>query len=889
MLCPRAKNNRIIVSLISIFVLLLFLVSSNKAVAFGKPVGNAGQRTREINIVYDDSGSMYNVTSWSQAKYALEVFTAMMNENDTINIYELSQDGKKPVTLEGKNDAQNNVNVVDALYGYGGTPFDPVRVAGNALMQSEADEKWMIIITDGEFGGSNDPASEILSFVGQNNTKVVYIAIGSEDYVMDMTPYAKEMFYPYHTDENNILDTMTSAATLVFNYKPLPLHIESDGTTVFDADVPLEKLIIFAQGENANVSNVKVNGAEINNGADTTVKVKVDAKSGGALYGPLARGLNGIVFSTETLDPDHPFADGKYTFNCNVGNVQVFVEPGVSVEATLRGETGEAINIEDKNLKEIPEGDWTVDVQLINPLNGQPVSLTESSILAGASLDVVITDDQGNTREYNNGDTVNISGKKIELYGRASFQGMNGTIEKTSQLHSLEVVKSKLYLSFSNPGGYNLDAVLLQPDHDITFAISINGKQLSSEQADKVKFQIDNTEGISWDIEKVDNEGTYRLVPSYAKRKGLDAVTGGDTELTVSASLRDSGDKREGEATAKLHIDTETQAGLQLTLTMPPESITNKKGDRSYMFDCQVRGLPTGEPGDQERPYILVEVQAMNPDGSARPLTDEEWEQGANNFSYNAAEHYPNFLWRLAQICVGWQTLEFKAVKGDMPSTYKLYLDGLLAKRVLPNTSELNVTMTYQYDNGAKLVGTADGVVSVKPLPLWQYLIWLLAIITVLLLIVALVIREATKPHFSKDFRPWVTVNGKRYGTAPKLVTNSYAPLIRKRHRWSLTKSEQCTITDNDPNGIGMAVTFAVTATDKDGHFKLNQLMVFNRFATSGAKFFTTEGCLNYQQMAQGNKWQRVTFDEYNGEIALTKRQQSSAYTKRITFSGNPI
>ena len=59
---------------------------------------NTRTKTRTINIVYDDSGSMAykGVTSWSQAKYAMEVFAAIMGENDSLNIYPMSSYSYKP-------------------------------------------------------------------------------------------------------------------------------------------------------------------------------------------------------------------------------------------------------------------------------------------------------------------------------------------------------------------------------------------------------------------------------------------------------------------------------------------------------------------------------------------------------------------------------------------------------------------------------------------------------------------------------------------------------------------------------------------------------------------------------------------------------------------------
>lgn len=58
-------------------------------------VANASSEpSRMINVVYDDSGSMYRsdhlVDTWCQAKYSMEVFAAMLGENDILNVYYMS-------------------------------------------------------------------------------------------------------------------------------------------------------------------------------------------------------------------------------------------------------------------------------------------------------------------------------------------------------------------------------------------------------------------------------------------------------------------------------------------------------------------------------------------------------------------------------------------------------------------------------------------------------------------------------------------------------------------------------------------------------------------------------------------------------------------------------
>ncbi len=69
--------------------------------ALGTTAANAdpGVPARIIHLVYDDSGSMIAdpetkyktyVDTWCQAKYAMEVLTAMLDENDKLNVYYMS-------------------------------------------------------------------------------------------------------------------------------------------------------------------------------------------------------------------------------------------------------------------------------------------------------------------------------------------------------------------------------------------------------------------------------------------------------------------------------------------------------------------------------------------------------------------------------------------------------------------------------------------------------------------------------------------------------------------------------------------------------------------------------------------------------------------------------
>ena len=89
--------------------LLIVCCVLNALVQLGVPASAASKQQtpqRAIAVVFDNSGSMYMGDSsqskaWCRATYGMEVFAAMMNPGDVLEIYPMS-----PVEVEGKSYTQ---------------------------------------------------------------------------------------------------------------------------------------------------------------------------------------------------------------------------------------------------------------------------------------------------------------------------------------------------------------------------------------------------------------------------------------------------------------------------------------------------------------------------------------------------------------------------------------------------------------------------------------------------------------------------------------------------------------------------------------------------------------------------------------------------------------
>jgi hypothetical protein len=435
------------------------------------------------------------------------------------------------------------------------------------------------------------------------------------------------------------------------------------------------------------------------------------------------------------------------------------------------------------------------------------------------------------------------------------------------------VEESPLVFTFSEPGGYELDAVMLTTDRDITFTVTIGAAPLTPEEASNLKFDIDDTQGITWSIEPVNDTGTFQLVPTYSNRKGLRAVTTGEVALDISATLEADKEKRFGRGTATVNILTESKTKLCLSLTLPDEQTFSAEDNTSYMFDATLRGVP--ENGEA-RPYILVSVQVLDADGNTRLLSDEEWADGVDGFSFDAQGINQSALWKAIQaLTIGGQNLTFDVVQGTEPSTYRLYLSGLSELNVLPNTSDLTVQLSFVYDNGAALQGSDNGTVTVKALAWWRYILYFMVLAGVLLLVIVVIIMELTKPRIPKDFKPRITVDCRLNGTPVAAVQPEHYAKFKRKYTLRPRKPEECRVRF-DSRDSNITISFTVVASGK-GCFRLgrNQLSMFGP-----VRHTVTFNSMTYAQMDAAPTTELETTDM----IQYIKRVGDTEKRVRLTF-----
>lgn len=233
---------------------------------------------KAINIVYDDSGSMVNgqednvtnesayVATWAQAKYSLEVLIAMMNDDDILNIYCMSDAGGVSKTIKGKDkdggvsDIHSNMKTGDYSQK---TPIQTLKSAYDGLNDSSYDEyeRWLVILTDGAFTVSNTDGAEvnkseveklIYLYGSKLNNHLIYIPIGSSanDYSGDTYKTFKA------TSGEEILNKIEEAAEYIYGGRDkLPDSLINPNGSI-NLGVSMRKIIIFAQGQGVEIDSI---------------------------------------------------------------------------------------------------------------------------------------------------------------------------------------------------------------------------------------------------------------------------------------------------------------------------------------------------------------------------------------------------------------------------------------------------------------------------------------------------------------------------------------------------------------------------------------------------------------------------------------------------------
>ncbi len=365
--------------------------------------------SRVINVVYDDSGSMYEnnddvvVDTWCQAKYSMEVFAAMLGPNDTMHVYYMSdyQGGgnKGPrLTLNGGDGATANVNKIHAeTTRAGATPFHSVRKAYSDLAAETADERWLVILTDGAFEDGRTSREEVDAYLTQKDPdiSVMFLAMGPD--AAGITQKQEDnIFYVEARTNSQILGQITGICTRVFNSNRLEVN---PSTKTISFDVPMGELTVFAQGANVKINGVKTEDGRLIKSAKAPVKVSYSSCDAVNYSNEPTKDLLGSVV---TFVDD--FESGTYTLDVTgAESIEVYYKPNVEVAMYLTDSEGNEVT----DIENLEVGDYTISFGFVKAGTDQPVN--QSALLGNITYEANVTNNGVlHEQTYASGDTIHL-------------------------------------------------------------------------------------------------------------------------------------------------------------------------------------------------------------------------------------------------------------------------------------------------------------------------------------------------------------------------------------------------------------------------------------------------------------------------------------------------
>ncbi len=505
------------------------------------------QVSRLINVVYDDSNSMLldNRLWWCYAKYSLEVFSAMMQDRDSMNIYYMSDDDSAPriSNLSGdRNRQQSNISKIhNTVTNTSGTPFASIRRAYNDLKGSGGyDEKWLMVITDGDSFNQNESAADIdalISDCASHNVKVVYLAIGD---ALVPTDAPSRGVYVYKADgqvsfgSTGILARVTQICQRIFQRPSLNASTSSK----IKIDIPVSEIIVFAQGSNVSIGEISGTRKIL-----STVAMNGSDKDKATINPYYKDGINvdTLNASIATFVPKNGeyIAEGTYDLPVTADEYVVYYKPCLDVVLRLLDGKGNVMT-EDY----IPIGSYTLQYWLTYPQShpkyGEKISQSLFDVEYTRTCEV-----DGSTRVLSS-DKVDLSAGRTTIRVVADYLNFSSSdaslvyVVEDFTVNELDVTVEYLQKD------YRLST--LETDNEgLLVKVSRNGSPISGAEWERfeLKFDIDNP-----DFRVIKNgDSSFNVYPAYKNGdKKLTATGDIDFKITASASndhrVTDSGTAR---------------------------------------------------------------------------------------------------------------------------------------------------------------------------------------------------------------------------------------------------------------------------------------------------------------------------------------------------------
>lgn len=549
------------------------------------------EKTYDIAVAYDNSGSMYdNDDRWCKAKFAMEIFASMLDykNGDKLTVFpmwEVVTDGSMPPKPEYNTLSTTpieirsvaDINKITNMYTPrpGDTPVSVVTQAANYLRRSSASEKWLVVLTDGDFiddekyKAFDDPGRKLV--IPNNETKdrllniaddginVQYFMVGSLDEAVNKDKIKSEpqknLYAEYAETSQELQEKLIGICNKIFQRDELVGELSGD---YLKLEISMKSLIVFVQGEGAKINSLKdKNGNPVEIISDSTQRKyseysmpgPYDTDRWGNEYAPITdTSLYGQVVTFGEC------AVGAYTLDitgADKDKIKIFYEPDVDMKVDVYDKDGNVVDLQDSA---IIAGDYIVKAKLVDAKTGSDI--TKSPLMGNdVKFDLKVTYDGKSPQKFpvdiEKGSVVSLTpGEKIDTV-------VTGTYLKDYKISSEDdpAIFPGNIVVIDPEDGLKIKADVLQENNwyqlsthkdwkPVRVDLQIDGAPLTDEQLEATVFDIKaesgkknkNGESLKYQVELLKGESAINIHLAKDSDDSYVAPNTGKYKLKISAT-----------------------------------------------------------------------------------------------------------------------------------------------------------------------------------------------------------------------------------------------------------------------------------------------------------------------------------------------------------------
>lgn len=483
-------------------LLLLFLILHG----YSLPVCAKEESERAIYIVYDNSYSMVDKDgSWSQAAYAIETLSVMKNEQDRIYLYFMSDDMPYTQIDDNLNNANDAIReeVHDALRNISytnHTHVDGLKQAIEDIKNDSTEDVWLLVFTDGLFNMQNGIEQEVSVDLKNElpDVKSILFRMGTSGETI------KNPEILFDASKEDILSEFTEIGNLIYDrqeiiYQKKRIN-EQESQVNFELELPAKRIIFMTQSEKEiSGSQIVFQGKNLEEVlTESYSSLKVEETK--ILPEKIREGykIPNYYAEVKIYESEDLISPGKFNMTIpSNAELAIFVEYEVQYTVCFIDEDGKLWDANDlEAMKELREGNYRVEVKLVNAITGKIIEEADSYKNIETNLYLKNDDEEF---YLSNGEEIQLLEGNYELKVSAKLEGnypqeMEQVIEVKHNLGILDIRNSRQVLDIDH----------LKEEESYIF-ISLWEDEENISNLEGLELSLEGDEYHTYQYEKVEN------------------------------------------------------------------------------------------------------------------------------------------------------------------------------------------------------------------------------------------------------------------------------------------------------------------------------------------------------------------------------------------------